>query len=274
MINPNHIQSHNAVVYYINDHNKINGSFYYAFEYFYLLQQHSLCTLYIVAKRKLKEDEILSLNAIKDKYDIEEIDIQFCTTVQMYTYNVRKALFVDVSSYKRLRGFVRGEHFVYSNETHDNYRSPNGTTYFGYYDYQKFDIKSTLKLNFSIFKQIENCKTETTFLSYVNKGKSDSCEIAVIAEKYNLKNILMKSDIKIIKNLFNIIDQIVYVHIGLDTNNRIIVEAAWYNIPIIIEERTTIEDSTTLRQKDIKDGQLQKYTLDKNDLMVQTILKD
>jgi hypothetical protein len=124
-----------------------------------------------------------------------------------------------------------------------------------------------LKLNFSIFKNIEK-RGNGVFISGPCVSGRD------YTQEYSDKEVITKKHDRGIGNLFELIDTVHYVHTGLDTNNRIIPEAFFYGKDVIIEDDApNIVDSVTLRYSDITTNGLDNYTLTNNDEMIKACLK-
>jgi hypothetical protein len=255
-----------GVIYKWQPNNKINGSLFYAFEYYIMINTLKKTNFYII---DIPDNDLkLVKQAFKSKYTeaiYSYIDnLQSMRMVCLYKEPLLKSLFVDIHSYKSTRAFTRGIHYVFSNEAHDNYRSKSGTFYYGSYNYQIFDTRYYIKLNFDIFKKI-NTFGNNTFISFRNKNLFNMEEILT---KYNITNPYIKSDKSVFDNLFLNINKVVYVHVLQDTNNRIIPEAFFYNIPVIIIELCNIVDSTILRFNDIQENGLNNYYLKNNDKLI------
>ena len=245
----------NAVIYYIDEYKRVNGSLYYALEHFQYIENKNT---YMIFVSKYNNEQLIK-NIINDKYNYNSDNIIFCKRLDLYKYNIRKAMFVDIRSYGRCRAFVSGEHHVYSNELHDNYRAPGGTTYYGYYDYQLYDVKVPLCLNFKYQKTFKNTKG-----TYISFRLIDDATINKIKETHPLDKFYIKDDVNIIDSLFDKIDTVIYLHTLLDTNNRIIVEAVYHGKQLIIKNLVDIQDSTVGRYNDIMNGKIHKYIISDN----------
>ncbi|RLA76996.1 MAG: hypothetical protein DRG78_18050 [Epsilonproteobacteria bacterium] len=245
-----------AVVYKFKEHNKINGSLYYAFEYYCKLKKFTDIKFYIVGVSD--SDFIMVKNAFKDKYDTNLIDsIISILPSDLYRLKLDKILMINVLTYDYLRGFLTGECHVYSDEYHDNYRPKIGSVkYYGFYDYQIFDIKYEINLNFEIFKKVT--KGSKVFIS---APKIESLKFP------REDNYIFKDSKKISSNLFNDIYKIIYVHQSLDTNNRIIPEGFYLNKEVQLINRTDIIDSTLIRYKNLVDKK-KDYNLKDDDLLI------
>lgn len=264
-----------GVIYLYCPYHKINGSVYYAFEYFvFLLKTNKDCVFYVI---DLDEDGLtLFIKMFKDKYNVSEEIYQKIVPINrtsLFRKKLERTLCVDVRTLETLRYFLTGEVHCFSNEKHSNIKKSKNykITYYGSYpDYQTYDIFNYLKLNFEIFKPITNHKTNKVFIS--SRINPDEIDYSIFNTD---KEIYKKTTDGIIENLFDEIDEIIYYHTKLDTNNRIIPEAFFYNKQItIVESPATknIIDSTVLRYNDLFDGNLNNYYLDNNDEMIKGIL--
>lgn len=250
-----------GVVYKWNLYNKLNGSLFYAYEYAVYLSTE----LYIVGISNTDLDLVKTI--FNQKYSIEVGNITAVKLTDLYRLDLQKTLLVDVKSFYAVKEFLSGDSHVFSNEPHSMFRYKNNrkVTYYGSYDYQNYDIFNYLKLNFSIFKQIQKSGNKT-FVS----GPLDG-----LSEYSSTDNVIKKEHHSGRGDLFELISSLVYVHTSRDTNNRIIPEAFYYNKKInIIEQASNIIDSVTLRYNDIKDKGLFNYTLSCDDMMIQGMLNN
>jgi len=259
----------NKVIYkwYVNQ--KYNGSVYYAFEYFvYLFQSDpSLEFLLVNINEKDLNDlkrSFLSKYKNVDQYFSKLIPIK---TTELYKVNIKDALILDIRTYKSVMNFVKGNMHVYSDIKHNNEKPlKQNVIFYGEYYYQTFDIRSKLRLNFDMMKQC--LPKEGTFIS---SRLPEMVDNQLYINKHNLKNVFIKSLDHSITNLFDNIDTILYVHQLQDTNNRIIPEAFFYNIRLIIEEECDVIDSTIIRYSDIKRDGLNEYTITDDDMMIKAM---
>jgi len=145
---------------------------FYAFEYFVFLNNFTGTNLYInnISDEYLKE--IKELFSERYKFNVKLLDFIIpIKSIRAYTLinlHIIKALFLDLRSFDNLHPFLKADYVVYSNDvqTFKNKRA----VFFGYYDYQNFDIKEKLKFNFDIFRAVVPSKSNTAFVSAVFLG--------------------------------------------------------------------------------------------------------
>jgi hypothetical protein len=262
-----------GVIYLYTPYHKINGTVYYAFEYFlFLLKYNHNCKFYVVDLDI--EGYNLFITIFKDKYNIPESlfnNIISIKRTEIFKLNLKKTLILDVRTFQNIQYFLTGDVHCFSNEVHHNFKgtSKYNVTYYGSYDYQNFDVFNYLKINFEIFKEIKNRVTNKVFIS--SRIDPECIDYSVFQTE---KEIYKKTTNSIIHNLFDEIDEVIYYHKKLDTNNRIIVESFFYNKKIQIVSDINIIDSTILRYNDILAGNFSKYCLSIDDKMIQGMLNE
>ncbi len=258
-----------SVIYTFIDANKINGSLFYCYEYFLILDELSN-SKFIITDIYKEEDKKLIQEAINDKYKEEyQKDIIFInkkTDIYKETKEYMKCLILDINTYMNVYQLLapkKENQYVFIDEYYKKFNIPNLYNSYGSYYYQEpYGKFYYLKLGFKYHKEC-SCG-EKTFIS--------SRDTEYI-KKYEKDNILLKSEHSILKNLFNKINKIVYIHLKLDTNNRIIPEAFYHNKEVeIINELKDIKDSTELRYFDILKNGLDNYTLTENDELIKEII--
>lgn len=263
-----------GVLYKFQENNKINGTLFYCFEYFAYLEKHSLINFYIIG---VNQKDLVAIKKIfSEKYDINEALMSKIIPIKVtdiYKLNLSKTLILDIKTFYGSKEFLTNQVHCFSNESHPMFRYKNEreVIYYGSYDYQDYDIRCILKLNFGIFKKSGFKKKAGVFIS--------SPEHQLIKEKkhiyeklYSGKRILLKDSSVARGDLFSLINTVHYVHTGLDTNNRIIPEGLFYEKEVAIEEMCEVVDSTSIRLSDIKLNGLGKYWVDGDDVMVRGII--
>jgi hypothetical protein len=237
------------IIYKWQPHNKLNGSLFYCFEYAHFLNTK----LYIV---NINDDDLSLITKIfEEKYTASPDIIVPITRINFFRLKLTKAVFLDIKSWYGLKEFVTGDIHVFANEPHE---MASGATYYGSYEYQDYDVFNYLKINFNIFKPLNSGGTGT-FVSG-----------PFIPSEY--KGDMYKKHDSGVGNIFELVDTLTYVHTSIDTNNRIIPEAFYYNKKIIIDDRVpTLIDSITLRYNDIMENGLGNYTLTEEDAIVKAI---
>lgn len=259
-----------GVVYRFKIHNKLNGTLFYCYEYYRFLKQHCDVKFYVVGISE--HDRILVNKVFSEKYiDYSDEIVPVESVVDLYRINLKQTLILDIDTFYSCKEFLTGHIHCFSNDTHDMFRYKNErqVIYYGVYDYQRFDVQCTLKLNFSIFKECMH--NSAVFVSC-----PDYTHIKEKAQHYKKqfrKPLIMKRSDWGVGNLFDMIDHVHYVHTRRDTNNRIIPEAFYHNKKVTIEDLYKQNDSVSLRFNDIKTNGLQNYTLTEDDEMVRACLQ-
>ena len=183
-----------------------------------------------------------------------------CSTYNKY-HALCSQLFI-LRFFDKIKFFIKSKFLVYSNDTHDISNQQSNITFYGSYDYQKYDKYCILKLGLTFQKSVSN--GDKAFVSgpsqrFLNHKK------ALIYKKNNTHY----------KNLFNEIDEVIYTHTGLDKNNRVIIEAFYHNKKCtFIEYNSQIHDSSHIRYNDCLNGELEKYILTSDDLLIQDFIND
>jgi hypothetical protein len=258
-----------GVIYKFQKNNKINGTLFYCFEYFAYLNKYKNTNFYIIGINQNDLNSIITI--FKDKYkNINAIlnRIKSIKITALYALNLKKSLILDIKTFYSTKEFLTNEIYCFSDEAHGKFRFNNNRVvkYYGSYQYQDFDENCYLKLNFDIFKDIYEDGSDV-FVSSPDP-KLIKRNLTSYKERFKGKNIILKKQLSGNGDLFQKISTLLYVHTGLDTNNRIIPEAYFYQKEVLIEENTDIVDSTTLRNEDIKNNGLNRYTLSENDKMI------
>lgn len=263
-----------GVVYKFQKHNKLNGSVFYCFEYFCFLKKYLQCNFYVVGATD--KDILLLKNIFGHKYNLADNELDSIIplkTTDLHKLNLDKTLILDIKTFYSIKAFLTNEVFCFSNEKHDLFRYTDDRVvkYFGSYQYQDYDEYCLLKLNFDIFKQYDE-QENGVFLSCPdyhileeNKEK--------YRERFVGKKIIEKKHFGGFGDLFRMVDTVLYIHTRIDTNNRIIPEAFYYDCDVVIDDHCDVEDSVKLRFNDITDGGLFNYTLGIDDVMIQALMR-
>lgn len=263
------------IIYKWQPYNKINGSLFYCFEYLItLLLLDKNVQLYIYNIKDIEEQKLV-IKAFKDKYDESFIgalnSINFYNTMLDVYQNNKiedKYVFLDIYSYNDIGSMLNlNKKFAYINNNYEysnkhRLKEVRNTTFFGFYNYQKHPnvIKSKLKIGLT-YQKCFNMGNKT-YISAPEQGyKIDH------KDHYIYKDIL-----KIQNDLFNDIDKLIYIHNGLDTNNRIIVEAFYHGKDVEIVEQSDIVDSTHHRYSLCMTNNIDQLILNEKDLMIQHII--
>lgn len=261
-----------GIVYKFKQHNKLNGTLFYCFEYFKFLRKFVDAKFYIVDIEP--RDLQLVLDIFSHKYNTSIDNIIPIKLLDLYSLKLDKTLVLDVDTFYNVKEFLTNDIHVFSNDTHEMFRYKNDrrVTYYGVYEYQRFDVKCILKLNFEIFKKLSN-NSLGVFVSSLNPEYIRD-NISRWQKQFAPKPIILKRQHEGFGDLFERIDHVHYVHVVQDTNNRIIPEAFYYGKTVTIEEPLYQGlDSIMLRYNDIQQNGLGNYTITETDAMVQACLE-
>lgn len=263
-----------AVLYSFKNYNKFNGTLFYCFEYFCKAKDLDSSVEFIISNITDQElNEVIYV--FEDKYDFNREYLSSIKKVngarELYLLNYRSYLILDIHTFNQVYYFLKGNIHCFSNVGHSMKRSEfKNIIYYGSYSYQNYDVKTYLKLNFSIFKKISNSDKNGLFVS---SRKDNYSDFELPKEIAHLKPI-NKNKNGHYKNLYELFDTVYYYHSDLDTNNRLIPEAFYYNKKVIIEFNGNYNDSIYFRYKDITENGLGNYTLRDDDLMLKAFLGD
>ena len=146
-----------SIIYYWQKYNKINGTLFYCYEYYKMLQQYIDVNFIIV--NCLEDDQKLIYDTFKDKYKDVQEDIVFCKKIQLHnnTKTSKAILFLDVHSYKDTKYLyqsINKKVILFKDTHHEDLKIDPNIITFGIYKYQEpFDHTATLKLNFNEHKE-------------------------------------------------------------------------------------------------------------------------
>lgn len=261
-----------GVVYKFSAYNKINGSLFYCYEHCQYLRNFCDCVLYIV---NATPNDALTISGLFDaKYTVPTNNIKYLNRVtDLYREQLDKTVVLDINTFTATKAFLTNEVLCYSNSTHDmfRYRDGRSVTYFGSYDYQRYDVFSYLKLNFGIFTP---CKSGYgVFISGNNVPYMMAHEREYV-EMFAPKPVTIKSKLAGTGDIFDRIDSVHYVHARQDKNNRIIPEAFFHGKAVTMSSPMDLPiDSAYLRYNDITANGLSTYTISEQDAIIQKCLK-
>ena len=254
----------------------LNGTLFYCLEYYLFLKQYiKYLKFYIV---DISEQDLkLVYDVFYDKYKKEYIDnlkiIQVKRT-EIFSLNLDTLLALDTKTAKHISPFFKNRFLVFCDNIRDLKKSDNMILYGSYNNYQVYDKYQLLKLGLHFQKKYEN-KNNKVFISCPDFNKIQNfneIDFNKILNKENYK-IYKKKHNKFYKNLFKEVNDIIYIHVELDTNNRIIPEAFYHDVKLyIIDYSKSIIDSITQRYNDIKQNGIQNYIINKNDIIIQDML--
>lgn len=258
-----------GVVYRFKPHNKINGTLFYCYEYCQTMRELADAKLYIIGATP--DDMQLINNIFVQKYvNLANNIVPLNSVVELYALQLDRTLVLDVKTFYDVKEFLTNDIVCFSNDTHPMFRYKNDrrVTYYGIYDYQRYDHPAMLKLGFHLFKP---CKSQPgVFVSTVNSAflKQNRDRLAA---QFN-KPIILKENQFGAGDIFDKIDAVHYVHYSRDTNNRIIPEAFFHGKIVTMEQPHPLPiDSVQLRYHDIAANGLGRYTLTTEDEMIQHV---
>jgi len=230
----------NKIILDVNEHNIINGTLFYCVEHFLYLSKYTNINLCIIFNNNIN----IIKNIIKEKYFItnDELDnIIQIKSLDLLKTNTNKAMILDSRTYNIILPFASkiNKIFLYSNDNNHNAR--NKDNIYGFYKYQKFNIKERLKLGFQFMKP-KIPHINKTFCSHLLKGSIDKKLIENTAT-YNVSYKNFSKDLDIFK-----CKEIIYYHTKeLDRNNRIIPEAFYFGNKLTLINNTYTKDSINER---------------------------
>ena len=273
----------NIVVIEIHPEKIINGSTFYAFEYFMALNKITPKTSRLVIRipEYFEETKKLIIESFQEKYNCN-IHIQFCkrkTDVLKLLVYAKCVLFLDIFSFKKYKD-ISIQKFVYSNEFYeedynklsDNVK--NTTKFYGWYDYQYHNIGCTtkLKINFDIFKELPLMRPNDYTYLHLTDPNIDSYNISLIKNRLKLTDILFKKPNEKIDKLFSKISTIYYIQNSdiIDKNNRTLLEAQYYGLNVFYYDfySTSITNSNINR---LKSREYNDFTLSETDILLRDI---
>jgi hypothetical protein len=259
------------ILYNHLEHKKINGTLFYAFEYFIFLKKYIPSLKFLLFKIS-KSDFLFIINSLKNKYNIDDNCFSDILPVYKFTdirfFNISSLIVLDIVSFEKIKPFVINsvsKIFVYSNDTHSYLNLYDNVTFYGWYDYQSFNFKTRLKL----FKDIH--------ITYLNKGNkiffsSPSVNPFSYIGNLDINNILVKENNSIHLNLFEKISKVIYYHNGCrDTNNRLIPESFIHNVELEVIFNDNFNDSIKDRFDLIKSSPSDLF-LSRDDLLISDII--
>src|SRR3989339_175377 len=254
------------ILYHFQIHNKVNGILFYCFQYYVFLKErdkNTVFTIYNISEADLKfvKNVFLDRYVFNTEYLDDIISIDDIGALDKQNYGL--SLMFDVNTFKKTYSFIKNDIQCYSNTNHQMVRSRHkNITYYGYYEYQPFDIKTKLKFYFDIYRKIENPQHGL----FIN-CKDESCKIDLPDELKNMRQI-RKRKTGHYDNFFSLFDTIYYFQTVFDLNNRIIPECFYYKKNIFIKYNESIQDSLNFRYNDIRQNGLGDYILTCDDPII------
>lgn len=261
-----------GVIYLWHPKKRMNGTLFYCAEYYAWLRSHTTLDVqfYIVGTTSNDLEFIERTLMMKYHKHLHVTPIKKLT--DLHTLKLDRTLILDIRTFHYTKEFLTNDIHVFANEPHESFRYKNDrtVTYYGSYDYQNYDVFNYLKLNFEIFPPITE-QQNAVLVTSPNHGLIQR-RLKEYQERFG-KPIFVKTGSSGYGNIFEMIDHVHYVHTSLDTNNRTIPEAFFYDTPVTIDEEGGPKDSVFLRYWDIQENGLKNYTLTSEDEMVKACLK-
>jgi len=259
----------NKIILYVRPNIIINGILFYCIEHFLYLTKKTDIELCIIYNGDINDIK----NIIKEKYFItnnELLKIKQIKRTNLLKENINKALVLDTDTYNIIKNFSKkiNKIFLYSND--DNYSIRPQDIAYGFYDYQKFDIKERLKLGLQFMKPIIP-SLKKTFCSYLIEGSSVLDKDTVNKRaSYDVTYKNFQKDLNILS-----FKEIVYFHTGnIDRNNRLIPEAFYFSNNIILINNENTNDSINERYNVCLNKNLNELLIDENYKIVKDFLKE
>lgn len=261
-----------SVLYEFKNHKKINGTLFYCFEYYAFLRRKDPGVKFVLYKISSKDLERV-LEVFRERYNVgEELykDILAVSSVkELHDLSFSKNLILDMKTFNNLYMFLKGDILCFANEKHSFKRSEHKKiVYYGFYDYQDYDIQSMLKINFDIFRAWNKGKDQVLVSTVTS-----NFDAALLPENLRSKKSIRKNLLDHYDNFFEQFDTLFYIHTGHDTNNRLIPECYFYGKDVVVAYTGLPKDSVFYRHEDIKKNGLGAYTLTENDRMVRDFLE-
>jgi hypothetical protein len=258
------------LIYHNIKHKLINGTLFYAFEYYIFLRQYKDLEFFIFDATEYELTKIK--NIFKNRYNFNHKyldDVKSASIKDIYdaSHRYKKAIILDHRTYNNVYMFLKKIDILCYAQNHTPFKRKPNLKLYGYYQYQDYDIKEKLQFNFTIYPIISDIKTNKKFITILN------ADIEMLKNKY--PNAIFRDTHNHINNIFETFDTLIYYHgDGIDTNNRLIVEAFYYNKEVILIDNGYQNDSVYFRYIDIKENGIQSYKLTKNNKMIKDYLEN
>lgn len=261
-----------SVLYEFKKYKKINGTLFYCFEYYSFLRQRDPSIKFVIFRISESDFERV-LEVFRERYSVSnevfENIIRVRSVKALHDLSFSKNLIMDMKTFDSLYMFLRGDILCFANEKHDFKRSEHKKiVYYGYYDYQDYDVQTMLKLNFDIFRPARGGKDQLLVSTVTS-----NFDAALIPDALKGKKIIRKSLLDHYDNFFDQFDTLFYIHTGHDTNNRLIPECYYYGKEVVVAYTGLPKDSVYYRHEDIKKNGLASYRLIENDPMIVDFLE-
>lgn len=260
----------NKIILYVHPSIVINGILFYCIEHFLYLRSKNIdITFNIIYSGDFNE----IVQIINDKYIISESDLNKIYKIKLFDlikYKTEKALILDTNTYNYIEKFNSkiNKIFLYSND--NNYTAREQDDVYGFYHYQKFNIKERLKLGLQFMKP----KKQTiykSFCSFPIEGidKLDKQKVYTIASY----DVVFKDFVKDLNMLC--FKEIIYYHSkNIDRNNRLIPECFYFNINLVLVNNENTNDSINERYNYCLNNGVDDFIIDDNYKLLNDFIKE
>lgn len=260
-----------GVVYAIHRTKAINGSLFYGYEYCQMLRQQVDARLYLVGVSPTDISLITSL--FETKYTVPcDCIVPVASVDDLHKLRFDKTLVLDVNTFYLLREYFTNEVHCYSNGWHQQrrYDGNRTVTFYGEYDYQPRDVTARLCLNFSIFRTHSGAKSMGTYVCSGDMSKAiPHLQMTELQHPVHLKHPFVGRG-----DIFELVSNVHYIHVGLDKNNRSIPEGFFHGKNVTYQRISddVKNDSSIFRYLDIQSNGLEGYTLTEHDPLITAML--
>ncbi len=234
-----------SVLYYVIPKKIINGTLFYAMEYFLTLNEIEPTSLILKCDKETYKF-ILECFHVKYDYDFALDSLIICsnftTLLKIIDDNV---LILDTNTYKRCKSLIKTSIYLYS----ENGKNELFENTYGYYTYQTFRIKNRLKLALKYHRMCPEKIKEITSSGLMKNTTKQPNEFMNFMKAKTWK----------------------YIHNTFDTNNRFIIEARYFNKKLLIQESETfINDSI----QDRFTSSIDEFILDTKDKLIKDFINE
>jgi len=273
----NDIRTPNVVLYKPFTHKKLNGTFFYSFEYYTYLRLLGVDVHFVLYCDAV--DLSFYKNVLNNKYEIDESILDNIHTVDssfsLMNLHIENALILDDQTYSfthKTLVFAKNV-LTYSEFCHNHLNRTPNHVFYGFYHYQPRNKEYNIKLFSEIHKKAPDSSLKNkTFLSTIKNNMENN----IIAKKLNLNpsDLFVKLGNKHNFRMWEEIGKIVYYHTGLvDPCNRIIIESKIHNVPLVVHLNGHLDDSVKHRTDLINSDNESSLFLNDDDLLIKDFSK-
>jgi hypothetical protein len=267
------------ILYHFIKHKKINGTLFYAFEYFVFLNKYKDTDLWLfdISDKNLEYIK----NIFKDRYNFDHKLLDKIKSVHLKDFlkYPDKIIILDNRTYENLRKFFPKAKVLWHKTDSKNYdyqieKLNSKDIRYGSYYYQKYDIEQHLQFHFDIYKPLTK-SGDKIFISSLSNSLEQAITMMENKNVFINKNkIFFKDNINHTNNLFEEFSTFIYFKTeAMDTNNRLVVESYYYNKNIILVDDIK-EDSVYFRLKELNEYGIDYFRLNTKNKMIEEYLDD